>query len=914
MSISAPRLPDLGKDAERLNEQLLRSGSKDEALEIAFKAAETSMKALRLAKDPDDKARFSVRVKQLLDEAERIKLSKDWKRSLRRSSASTTSSPGNSQNIRTLKEPVSTRTLTKSEQILLYKASYLNGFKFPPWTTPPAPGEFNLGKNDQLFIDTPDLHLSDFQEEVFDGWRRPTECLLPPAWFSGDRTDLGPTMIFGRKIDLVQDAATDCSVVASLCAGVARAERGHAKLLRQVLHPYDAENGRPLVSANGKYVVKLNFNGCYRKVVIDDRLPASKTSRVIHVVDRRNPGLLWPALIEKAYLKIRGGYDFPGSNSGTDLWILTGWIPEQVFLQSDDLEPDGFWKRMLNAFNYGDVLITMGTGKTSARAERELGLAGEHDYAVLDLREVDGQRLLLIKNPWCEGTSWSGRFKQSKQEPKEKRDITTEMSLLDLDDEEPVQSSRDLLNSNDQLSSGTFWMDIDNVIQYFESIYLNWNPGLFTHRQDVHFGWDLTAANKPRGRFAALCNHPQYTVTPQKAGTVWLLLCRHFQNSIPADTPDDEVEDVRQDIDLHGFISLVAVASQGRRVMLAEKVVEKSGFVDSPQILLKLDDCQAGVPYTIVPTEQELPATPHTFTLSTFSNSSVVLAEAAQRFAWSKSLTASWTKETAGGNAHSPTYSTNPQFSISVPYRTSISLALETPDDELNVHVKLVHSKGHRVHLIRNRDIVFDSKDYRRGCCVAEFADLEPGQYTIICSTFEAQQLGGFTLLVESSQPTQVQQLPREGAGRIRVELSAVAFKMGQSKVATPLVVRRLNKIYAVARQMDTHQAALNAHHGGMQRQASSAMSLVRMSVEIGRGPHRRILIASGGGEYSDAAHGIRTEDIDLSPDMRKYGDCWLVLDRMYVSAEAQEERYSVELFVDQPDAVECGVWRAWED
>lgn len=31
-------------------------------------------------------------------------------------------------------------------------------------------------------------------------------------------------------IDLVQDAATDCSVVASLCAGVARSERGYDKV------------------------------------------------------------------------------------------------------------------------------------------------------------------------------------------------------------------------------------------------------------------------------------------------------------------------------------------------------------------------------------------------------------------------------------------------------------------------------------------------------------------------------------------------------------------------------------------------------------------------------------------------------------------------------------------------------------
>lgn len=68
-------------------------------------------------------------------------------------------------------------------------------------------------------------------------------------------------------------------------------------------------------------------------MTIDDRLPASISDRVLHVVDRLNPQLLWPALIEKAYLKIRGGYDFPGSNSGTDLFVMTGWIPEQVFLQ-----------------------------------------------------------------------------------------------------------------------------------------------------------------------------------------------------------------------------------------------------------------------------------------------------------------------------------------------------------------------------------------------------------------------------------------------------------------------------------------------------------------------------------------------------------------------------------------------------
>ena len=91
-----------------------------------------------------------------------------------------------------------------------------------------------------------------------------------------------------------------------------------------------------MISPNGKYIVQLHFNGCSRSVVIDDRLPVSHSSRVLHVADRNNPSLLWPALVEKAYLKVRGGYDFPGSNSGTDLWVLTGWIPEQIFLQRQD--------------------------------------------------------------------------------------------------------------------------------------------------------------------------------------------------------------------------------------------------------------------------------------------------------------------------------------------------------------------------------------------------------------------------------------------------------------------------------------------------------------------------------------------------------------------------------------------------
>ncbi|KAK4556404.1 cysteine protease [Recurvomyces mirabilis] len=910
MSNAGHGLDELLPAAEQPSPKPPRSSSRDVALQRAIAEAEAAMRALKLAKDPNEQARQSTRFKQLLQEAERIKHDKNWR--LPSSGTNTPTDSSHSEAVtQELRQPESTRVVPRAEQILLLKAGYLNGFKFPPWSTPPAPNEFELKDGQGLFVDTPELPLSEFQEDVLDDWKRPSEAMPPPTWFPGDRTNLGPSMSFARKIDLVQDAATDCSVVASLCAGVARAEHGYGKILGTVIYPYDREKARPAIAANGKYVVRLNFNGCSRKVVIDDRLPVSSTGRIIHVIDRRNPGLLWPALIEKAYLKVRGGYDFPGSNSATDLWILTGWIPEQVFLQSDELEPNEFWSRIYTAFNHGDVLITMGTGKMTAKTERELGLAGEHDYAVLDLREVDGQRLLLIKNPWCEGTSWRGKLNDSQRSDIAPTEERAEQSLIQLDDGiGPLQSSRDLLNADEQLSPGTFWMDLDNVMQHYESIYLNWNPALFTHRADVHFAWDLTSprssSKTPRGQSASLSSHPQYSITPSKSGIVWILLWRHFKNSIPDDATDEQIEEGRYSIDLQGHISLMAFSSGGLRMLLPEKHIEKGWYVDSPQTLLKLKDCKPEVPLTIVPLEQDLASVEHTFTLSVFSHSPVEITPASVRYPYALTLASAWTIDTAGGNAHSPVYSTNPQFAIAVSRKTSISLLLEVTQGDLNVHVKLVHSRGQRVYGIRSKDIVFDSNEYRRGCCVSEGQDLEPGQYTIICSTFEQSQLGTFTLTAESSQPTQMLLLPREGAGRIRLELSTVAFSQGQVMVAARIVAKRLARFYAVVKPLDT----------AARRGTSSAnRSLIRMSIESGRGPHRHIYIASNGGEYADCGSGVRMEDIDLRPELTQQGDgLWLVLDRRYVSAEAQEERFTVELHVDQPDVVACGVWRAWEE
>jgi calpain-7 len=65
--------------------------------------------------------------------------------------------------------------------------------------------------------------------EIFGGWKRPDAALKFSS--SDDPSDHvldDLLMASGRHdIDLVQDITTDCSVVASLCAGTARGLKGH---------------------------------------------------------------------------------------------------------------------------------------------------------------------------------------------------------------------------------------------------------------------------------------------------------------------------------------------------------------------------------------------------------------------------------------------------------------------------------------------------------------------------------------------------------------------------------------------------------------------------------------------------------------------------------------------------------------
>ncbi|KAI1618007.1 calpain-7 [Exophiala viscosa] len=857
--------PKLEEQARTVERTIASKSSNNAALEATIKTAELYLQALRLTDKPSDRKRLDAKCKELLGQAERLKARQD----------APTRHLADRQQSDVLSAPISTRKLTTRETIIILEGSKLNGFVFKPWTSAPSTDEFVLQPGQQPFTDSTFLSLSSTQLAVFDGWKRPQDALAAiQRQANGEPTQVEGTMHIPDSMDLVQDLTSDCSVVASLCAGSSRAEHGHPKILRSIVHPYDHENDRILFSPSGKYVLNMYFNGCSRRVEIDDLLPTSKTSRVLHVIDRRHPGLLWPALVEKAYLKIRGGYDFPGSNSGTDLAVLTGWIPQQVFLHDEDVDQNGLWDEVLSNFRLGNVLITIGTGKLPRREQRHLGLASEHDYAVLELSSEGNRREVLVKNPWADGDVWRGAARRRPNRH---------------DQEESDEKS-----SDDKMMPGTFWIDFNHVFQYFENMYINWNPGLFLHRQDMHVSWQ-----QPQTASAGniLVDNPQFAVQSSEAGEVWLLLNRHFRTG----------DYTQSTVGKNGHISIYLYQRNGNGVVVSDGAKVRGPFIDSPNTLLRFQ-AVAQTAYTAVVVSQDLPAGKMNFTISAFSKCSIMLSEARLQYPQKYTVKSGWTRSNAGGNSESSNYLANPQFRLRLGSKQKSALILcvgegvKNNSPDIHVKILIVYSDGSRITRLRPRDVLAHSGDYRRGNAVLE-TELEAGSYTLICSTYDRGQYADFTLDLYSSSDDSwapLVQLPADGSGRLSIRSTPAVFDGGTNRVLAPLSVLRMTRVTFVAR-----------YHGA----AVDRGSLFKLTLEQGQGPYKQVLASSefDNEEFTSVASGLRIGDLDLQPSMcgSGTGGLWLVMERLAQGHSSQaspsDEVLGVEMFTEE--RVELGPW-----
>jgi calpain-7 len=442
-------------------------------------------------------------------------------------------------------------------------------------------------------------------------------------------------------------------------------------------------------------------------------------------------------------------------------------------------------------------------------------------------------------------------------------------------------------------------------------LYLNWNPGLFKHRQDIHFEWTIDPQPSPGG---CIVKHPQLCFSAKSSGVVWFLLSRHFRDA-PTGIKDDSDAfhdgSIRPESQVDssgehpkGYMSIYVCSGRGERLYIKETYLESSDYVTTPQCLLRWD-AEANATYTVVIDQDDLPPSPYTFSLSAFSNSVIALEPAIQRYPLQKIEEGAWTRQSAGGSTSSSRYFENPQYLLEVRERGALTILL-TSNHEHPLHVKLALGHGKRIYRLQSRDVLADSGNHRIGCVLAEIKDLQPGCYTVICSLFEAGQTGDYSLRIDSTSNIALKQIPRDGAGLLSTKLAPACFGAHVHKIAAPMLPHRLASYTIVTRFLKA--TSPRSTDLGM-----LARSPLRFSVELGRGPERKFVIASESGEYTDAAT-VRSESVNIDPSLAQQGDLYLVLDRLSGPGGPVEEWYDVEIFTDAPQAYSIGVWRNWDD
>lgn len=142
-------------------------------------------------------------------------------------------------------------------------------------------------------------------------------------------------------------------------------------------------------------------------------------SRALYFAQCNTENETWLPLLEKAFAKAHGDYyAIDGGFTGEAIEDLTGGVTTELFT-SDILDIDKFWKEELMRVN-DEFLFGCATGRFDdwqggGKLTDRKGIQSGHAYSIMEAREVEGERLLKLRNPWGE-TEWSGAWSDGSEQ------------------------------------------------------------------------------------------------------------------------------------------------------------------------------------------------------------------------------------------------------------------------------------------------------------------------------------------------------------------------------------------------------------------------------------------------------------------------------------------------------------------
>ncbi|KAK4195169.1 putative calpain-1 catalytic subunit [Triangularia verruculosa] len=137
-------------------------------------------------------------------------------------------------------------------------------------------------------------------------------------------------------------------------------------------------------------------------------------STALYFAQCENPNETWLPLLEKAYAKAHGDYQaIDGGFTAEGIEDLTGGVTSELHA-TDILDKDAFWNNELMKVNQ-DFLFGCSTGHLARGYGSRRGIVEKHAYSVMRAVEIDGVRLVMLKNPWGKG-EWRGAWSDGSKE------------------------------------------------------------------------------------------------------------------------------------------------------------------------------------------------------------------------------------------------------------------------------------------------------------------------------------------------------------------------------------------------------------------------------------------------------------------------------------------------------------------